>query len=479
MERTSKRRVITYLSLILLTAFLSISLLNYLTTRNSLEEEIVQASMPLLRENIYSTIFQDLLPSINTASLMANDSFLVDWARSGELELDSITEFLGRIVEEYGFITAFFVSDGSLRYYHPPGILKDIAPGDEHDIWYFQFIDSGKAFDLDVDTNEAANDILTIFVNFRLEDQEGRLLGVTGVGMEMLGFSGFLSEQQELYDRRIFLVDEEGITQAHSNMSLIENMDIRRDEGIRDIADEILVKSDAPFSGRYGGIGNRTIVTSRYIPEIDWFLIVEHDEKDILATARSNLAKSLIIGLIAFGMVLGLSLLTINDYDSQMQALVITDALTGIANRRALEAALPRMIYRRRRVSGGLVLLMIDFDGFKALNDSRGHQAGDDAILAFTRCAASVIRADDLLVRWGGDEFIIVTESGGDEAMAIAERLRSAFGGIEKDLTLSIGLAEASEDDEPGTLVRKADIALYEAKENGRDRTCRYSGGSV
>lgn len=474
MINPSKKRMILFLSLILLTAFLTISLLNYVTSKTSLEEEIIRNSMPLLRESIYSSILHDLLPAMHTASLMANDNFLVGWIQSGEEDIDAISAYLGRIASEYNFITAFFVSEVSRNYYHSEGIHKVIAPENKHDVWYFDFLKSRKNFDLDVDTNEAANDVLTIFVNYRLENRLGELLGVTGVGLEMRGFSGFLAEQQSLFERQIYLVDESGAVQAHSDMRIIETDNIREAEGLSEVADDILVKTDHPFSGRYGPVGNRTIITSRYIPEIDWFLIVEHSEKELMADVRLHLLQSLVIGLIAFILVLALSLVTLRGYDKRLEAIAISDALTGIANRRALEAALPRMLFRRKRFDSALTLLMIDFDGFKALNDSYGHQSGDAALVSFAGVASAAVHPDDLLVRWGGDEFVIVVENEIEEAEDVAESIRRAYGEIETRISLSIGVAEASADDDADSLVRKADMALYQAKEQGRNRTCRH-----
>ncbi|RKX83574.1 MAG: GGDEF domain-containing protein, partial [Spirochaetes bacterium] len=158
MHINSKWRLIGILSLILLTAFSAIILIDFISTRNSMKVEIVRSSLPLLQENIYSTILSDLLPSMNTASMMANDSFLVNWEEGEGGDISEITEYLNRIQKKYGFNSVFFVSESSKRYYYPDGINKIISPLNDHDIWYFNFLDTGKEFELDVDTDEAAGD---------------------------------------------------------------------------------------------------------------------------------------------------------------------------------------------------------------------------------------------------------------------------------------------------------------------------------
>ena len=100
---------------------------------------------------------------------------------------------------------------------------------DDHDIWYYRFVDSGMQYTLDVDTDEAGGQLLTIFINFRVEDAEGNLLGVTGVGIKMEDFSSFLSDKQKKYNRNIFLCDSNGVIQAHSDISQIEQVNIHED----------------------------------------------------------------------------------------------------------------------------------------------------------------------------------------------------------------------------------------------------------
>ena len=156
------------------------------------------------------------------------------------------------------------------------------------------------------------------------------------------------------------------------------------------------------------------------------------------------------------------------------------DAVTNVANRRSFEEELTMEWRRSMRTGSRLSLLMIDIDGFKAFNDALGHQAGD----ACLRTVATIIdegvkRAGDIVARYGGEEFAVLlpdTEPAG--AAALAERIRAAVEGrgIEHpanacSVTVSIGVAtlQASENGEPSSLVRAADAALYQAKNDGRN----------
>lgn len=147
-----------------------------------------------------------------------------------------------------------------------------------------------------------------------------------------------------------------------------------------------------------------------------------------------------------------------------------TDGLTGLANRRAMQTRLVAATARedRRQVTNALILM--DLDRFKVLNDSQGHQAGDEALQQVATILQGVTRPEDLVARWGGEEFLLLLPAcGHDEAMSLAERLREALA-EGTPITASFGVAEQAPADTPERWVSRADQALYEAKATGRNR---------
>ena len=162
-----------------------------------------------------------------------------------------------------------------------------------------------------------------------------------------------------------------------------------------------------------------------------------------------------------------------------LKDLTCLDPLTGLTNRRAFEEALKREQARMIRNSSTMALVYIDADDFKLLNDSEGHQHGDDCLIAISkelRCVAC--RPADVVARIGGEEFVLLlpdTDLTG--AVQVAEAARSAVEGLclpnpnsgtAPYLTISIGVAAASGN--PADLVAEADQALYAAKRAGRNR---------
>jgi len=156
------------------------------------------------------------------------------------------------------------------------------------------------------------------------------------------------------------------------------------------------------------------------------------------------------------------------------------DALTGLLNRRELDARTATAIAHAQRYDRPLSCAMVDVDHFKAVNDQYGHAAGDAVLCEVAARLRETCRETDTVGRYGGEEFIVLLpETSAQEAMVAADRVRSAFhgaaftaGGVDLQLTASIGVATwAPSMSVPATLYSAADRALYQAKEGGRDRS--------
>ena len=163
----------------------------------------------------------------------------------------------------------------------------------------------------------------------------------------------------------------------------------------------------------------------------------------------------------------------------EMKAEALTDSLTGLANRRALDAAVVREIARPRRDATPCTVLFIDIDRFKDINDSVGHAVGDSVLQAVGCGLRDRLRRGDLLARYGGEEFVaLLPDTDLQAALRVAEVLRrriasldfrSLAGGL--PVRVSIGVAQLSEElMSAGLLVSAADSAMYEAKRQGRNR---------
>ncbi len=195
------------------------------------------------------------------------------------------------------------------------------------------------------------------------------------------------------------------------------------------------------------------------------------------AHAFSVLMSTLIIVLIAMGLVL----MTKEQADVRNHTLAMQDDLTGLNNRRSIQQVLTQQIALARRSQRSLALLLIDIDHFKQINDTHGHLSGDKALRDVAVCLRERLRAQDMVGRWGGEEFIAIlpdTDAAGAQALAEALRVATEQAGFSSindrpiPMTISIGLhvLELSSGNQRDDMIGAADRALYQAKQNGRNR---------
>lgn len=163
----------------------------------------------------------------------------------------------------------------------------------------------------------------------------------------------------------------------------------------------------------------------------------------------------------------------------KLREMATTDSLTGLLNRRHMTYLAEKELARFQRSGHPVGFLLLDVDHFKSINDAYGHETGDGVLRSVADLIRRELRAQDMVGRWGGEEFLAVlpdTDSG--KAQASAERVRNAF--LEKDwaeiaggdveVTISIGVSELRAGDDLSTAVSRADTALYRSKNSGRNR---------
>jgi diguanylate cyclase (GGDEF)-like protein len=232
----------------------------------------------------------------------------------------------------------------------------------------------------------------------------------------------------------------------------------------------VLVVADADGERRLSPL-HRTILPAAILAPAAMPLL--HASDHPLDHAVRAALMALLLGLVFVRLLRTVNALTDAEGTSRHRAL--HDSLTGLPNRAACAEELERRLSDGRAL-GGLALLYLDWDRFKLVNDTWGHHVGDELLVAVTHRLGAVLAGDDLLARVGGDEFIVLSDDA-DGAPVLAARILAAFAvplvlpaGYELVCTPSIGIACTDEDgtSTAETLTRDADIAMYQAKENGR-----------
>ncbi|MCK9505120.1 MAG: diguanylate cyclase [Porticoccaceae bacterium] len=471
-----KKTFVAILATLLAAGFLATTLISYQVAKNSLDHQVADEMLPLTSDNIYSEIQRDLLRPILISSLMANDTFVRDWALDGEKNPDQISSYLGEIQKKYGTITAFFVADQSLNYYHPTGVIKVMDRENPLDQWYFSLRNSTSEYDINVDNDTADRSRLNIFINYRVFDYQGRFIGVTGVGLSVKSVITLINNYQRRYNRQIYFVNRQGDVSLHGDdFNLQTNLHQR--PGLDALSTQIL--TTLSLSTTYTrGDQEEFYLNSRLVPEFDWYLIVEQRRH----SGREQIDKSLIINILVSlaitVVVLLIAHFTLRGYQRQLIEMATIDKLTGALNRQAFEDLFDHLAKMAKRHKQSLALLAIDLDHFKEVNDNFGHQAGDNVLQNLSAAIREITRECDTLCRWGGEEFMLLLEHCDlDEAQQRAEDIRqfiqqrtTTFGREEIAVTVSIGVSEYRPGETLDAFVNRADGALYKAKREGRNR---------
>jgi len=257
----------------------------------------------------------------------------------------------------------------------------------------------------------------------------------------------------------------------------------------------VVLRENRPLVATVDELGRTSIAERRYKTKsfISYPLTIGDRRFGVLNLADKigggayDLHDLSVIDLVAPQIALALERAVWQQRANQFQLMSITDPLTGLHNRRYLEARLAEELSRSKRYNYPLSFMMIDIDDFKIYNDLNGHQAGDRALEITAQCLRAALRKVDVASRYGGEEFsILLPQTSLEEAGVIADRIRRKIMTTKfphgrtqpmEAVTVSIGLSTFSPAlDSAEAIVRAADRALYHAKSHGKNRAYAYQG---
>lgn len=461
---------------LILAAFACMAYSSHISYQRIIKDDIRNIST-LISSNIFSDINVTLTKPTFVSLTMANDTFLHAWLASentSENDAQSqhaLQNYLQALREKYNYDSVFLVSEKTKRYYHYNGILKKIAKEDPLDNWYYDFIEQRMSYRLDIDHDQADNRVLTVFINCRMEDDNGNVLGVVGVGVKMEMVQVILQRYEALYGVNLYLINDDGLVQAHTNASKIQNLNIFKWIALPDFKSQVLSNRRTWETRWYNHDGKETFLVSRYVPEQNWFLVVEHDTRVLEEAFWAQIWRDMLISLLVLAVLLAISTKLIGNYRRMMTRLAVTDELTGLLNRRAFDAQLQKKMSTPG--TGPIHVFLLDVDNFKRINDVDGHMVGDKVVVEIARAAQESIGDAGVVARWGGDEFAGLLECDADRCTAslndLLMRMHALSSGASHPITVSMGVTKAMEGDSPDTLMGRVDEALYVSKERGRN----------
>jgi len=360
----------------------------------------------LLANHLYDSLLASIGRPIVISQCMASDTLLIEALKAEESipesEMsDKLAAYLSSYRDKFGYIAGYIISAKTKKYYTPKGITKVINPQrDPYDSWFQLFVDSGVNLMLDTDRDEVFDYRWTVFINVRINDADGNLMGVCGVGVFMDELQELISKAESEYYLKISLIDKAGLVQVDTDTTNIENAYIS--EAISDKAsDEEFTYTERSFGG---------FRLTRYMKDLEWYLVIQNIGRGKRTTGMTFFLVGIYIFL--------LGILFVNFYvGKNVQAYRFENAdcnedlLTGLPNRNYVKDSFGELgIFNTTRYKS---LVMFDIDRFKVVNETRD---GDSIIVDVVQKAKKIIGDKGIMFRWSGDEFVIFFEVRADEA---------------------------------------------------------------
>lgn len=316
---------------------------------------------------------------------------------------------------------------------------------------------------------------MNVSATYPLLSKDNEVLGFSLAGLNLSFFQRWLDSIDDPYVT-ISIMD--------SNQTLLARKPLTGGLGkrVNDKALEEFIQSDAMSTlarvkSPVDGIDR--LWTIRKIGDLPFVLAVGYALNDVLMPWRTELF-SYIIGnvLLALSIIFLAKSYYRNILDThKLKQLATYDQLTGLMNRRSFEDIVKSKIQRILAYNGDSSIILIDIDHFKAVNDSHGHETGDEVLKEVAGVIHSSFRSSDVTARWGGEEFIVfLSDTDAETARLMADRLKQ---NIETkryhknlNITVSQGVSSLTQDDAYESLLKKADKMLYKAKNSGRNCVC-------
>lgn len=297
-KRSIKYKLIFSFVILIALSFSAITYFNYEITREDIRNRTFENEIPYLTNIILLKTIDRVNRSIAISATMANDPFLIKIIQNGESDSEGIKSYLGAIKNTHKVLQVFLATEGG-NLYTEQGIVKKISKENEFDNWYYNFKDKNKDYESNVSESEQTGKI-TLFINYRIVDPKtGTFLGITGIGID-LGIVNQAIEERQEGKISVFMVDRMGNIRVHKNPALVkthtdksENKNIKNINGISKVANKILVESDINTEYILENNG-RILLATRYIKDIEWYVIAEVSEKNMFSDINKVLYNNLI-----------------------------------------------------------------------------------------------------------------------------------------------------------------------------------------
>ena len=328
---------VIYLAVFITGGFLIIMYSNTSYSRQQMQtntEDVVTLTADVLNSEIQSYVNE----SITVSKAMASSSFLIDWLHNEEDHLSTdgdteLVEYLQSVKEKWNYDIAFLVSTKTKTYYYQDGVSKVLSPDDPFDSWYYNFVSASSLYNCQIDHSEATGNKTTLFVNYRIIDDRGNMLGVIGVGTTINIIQRLIAQMEKEQKVQIYVVNAGNA----DNTFTWDTTYFKTADKVAEITgiDEKIIDSPAkkPYSAWNGNQYQVIINDSR----MKWNLIILKDCSVEIAEINEHMTNSLFLNLLITLGCIVVCTLVIRSMSHQIHKSDNIDSLTGLPNRTLFE----------------------------------------------------------------------------------------------------------------------------------------------
>lgn len=305
--------------------FIVISIIGYKSNIGIYEEEVEHIST-LAANSVYYQIDKILSEPINVSLTMANDSLLKTLLAEEEENMadegyaDSLKDYLNAYKNKYNYDSVFLVSTATGRYYHFKGIDRVLTPDNPENVWYYDFLDSPDEYSMNIDNDEARDNLITVFVNCKIYDENRNVMGIVGAGLTVNSLQALLREYDEEYDMRALLVDSDGILQLSSENSGYEHISLTDDPKMANLNNDAMLQEDGWVAFWHTTENSKVFIVAQYIETLKWRIIVEKDMTAVSKVLNRQLFTGIVVAVLIIIMVLLSITLVLKKYRDRIVA---------------------------------------------------------------------------------------------------------------------------------------------------------------
>lgn len=331
MKQNILLRTNIFICTVIILGFLLTSLVSY-NANNGIYKNDIEHITTLTSEGIYHQIDSIFTKPINISQTMANDSLLKTFLmeektrENDEDFIQTMREYLMAYKEKYNYDSVFLVSTQTNRYYHfEQGVDRILTTGNPENEWYYSFLQDGKEYEINIDNDEvqSANNKINIFINCKIFSPDGEIMGVVGVGFAVDTIQEMLYNYERNFQIRANLVDENGMIEISTKNTGYVKKDFFEDCSFVAQKQAILSNVKSTESFWYSTEDRKGYLTSRYIPNMGWHLIIDSDTTVFEARLNRQFFVGVAIVILVTGIVLFVITSIIRKYNAQIVKLTV------------------------------------------------------------------------------------------------------------------------------------------------------------